>query len=323
MRWITILSLLFCSPAFGATLDEAHEMIDDGRYDEARAILERGVENSAQKPRALTMLTLLSNQTGDYKNGVEYGKQAVKLSPGSADAHLQYAVALRIKMTQGSKVKAVFSLGTYKKELKQARELAPDDPGPRQEELGFLVNAPGMMGGDLDRAWQLAVELEKISWREGLSWQAEVQFKRKDDEAGMATLRKVLEKDPASSGARFQLAYRYQALERFAEADAQFEILQADETERISMNALYQRARTRILGRYEQERAVEFLQAYLGKLPPKAEGMVGKESAYWRMGNAYEQLGRTVEARGAYERSLQIKETKEARESLKSLGKKR
>lgn len=323
MRWIAILSLLLCAPAFAATLDEAHELIDGGRFDEARAILEAGVEDPALKPRALTMLTLLSNRIEDYENGVDYGKQAVKLSPESADAHLQYAIALRIKMMNGSKVKAVFSLGTYKKEVKRALELAPSDPAPRQEELGYLVNAPGVMGGDLDRAWERAQELEKISWREGLSWQAEVQFKRKDDEGGMATLRKVLEKDPASNGARFQLAFRYQALERFTEADAQFEILQSDEAENISMNALYQRARTRVLGRYEQERAVEFLQAYLEKLPPKAEGMVGKESVYWRMGNAYEQLGRTDEARGAYERSLQIKETKVARDSLKSLRKKR
>ena len=116
----------------------------------ARAILERGIEDPALKPRAMTMLTLLSNRIEDYADGIRYGKQAVKLSPDSAEAHLQYAVALR---------------------------------------------------------WQ----------------------------------------------------------------------------------------------------AVEFLQAYLKTLPPGAEGMPGKESAYWRMGNAYEQLGRTDEAR----------------ESLKSLGKKR
>jgi len=89
------------------------------------------------------------------------------------------------------------------------------------------------------------------------------------------------------------------------------------------MNALYQRARTRVVGSYEQERAVEFLQEYLDNMPASPEGIPGKESAYWRMGNAYEQLGRDDDARRAYERSLAVEENKEARQSLKSLGKKR
>jgi tetratricopeptide (TPR) repeat protein len=323
MRGIVVLSLLLCAPAFAAPLDDARGLIDERRYDEARTILERGVENPILKPRALTMLTLLSNRIEDYENGLRYGKQAVKLSPDSADAHLQYAIAMRNKMAKISKVRAMFSIGAYKKELRTARELEPDNPDARNEEIGFLVTVPGVAGGDVDLAWELALELEKISWRDGLRWQSQIQFMREDDEGGIATLRKILEKDPTSSGTRFQLALRYQSLERFAEADAEFETLQADETDRISMNSLYQRARTRVIGRYEQQQAIDFLQAYMKKLPSDAEGVPGKESAYWRMGNAYDQLGQADEARSAYERSLQIKETKEARESLKSLGKKR
>ena len=142
-------------------------------------------------------------------------------------------------------------------------------------------------------------------------------------EAGVATLQKMLDRDPAASGTRFRLAYWYQGQERYDEADREFETLQKDDVPRISMNALYQRARTRVLGNYDQERAVEFLQQYLEALPANPEGLPGKEAAYWRMGNAYEQLGRDDDARRAYERSLAVKENKEARQSLKSMGKKR
>jgi Flp pilus assembly protein TadD len=133
----------------------------------------------------------------------------------------------------------------------------------------------------------------------------------------------MLEKDPEDFGTRFQLAYRYQSLERFEEADQEFTILQAAEDERIAMNASYQRARTRVLGHYEQEQAVGILQTYIETMPAGAEGVPGKEAAYWRMGNAYEQLGRTDAARKAYERSMEVQENDAARDALKSLGKKR
>jgi len=323
MRRLVIMACLMCAPVFAAPLDEARGMIDSGDYDQARTILERSAKDPALKPTALTLLTLLNNRTENFEEGVRYGKQAVKASPDSADAHFQYAVALRTKMSKVSKVRAMFSLGTYKKELKKARELDPNDTEARNEEIGFLVSAPGVAGGDVDLAWQRALELEKLDWRGGLRWQAVIQFKKEEIEGGLATSRKLLEKDPADSGARFRLAYRYQILERYEEADREFAILQTDEAEQIAMNALYQRARTRVLGRYEQEQAVEFLQNYIEAMPAEAAGVPGKEAAYWRMGNAYEQLDRTDDARRAYEKSLQIEETDEARDSLKSLGKKR
>jgi tetratricopeptide (TPR) repeat protein len=123
----------------------------------------------------------------------------------------------------------------------------------------------------------------------------------------------MLEKDPEGTGTRFQLALRYQARAQYDEADREFEILQADDEPRLSMNALYQRARSRVIGEYEQEQAIAMLQNYLEAMPNDPVGIPGKESAYWRMGNAYEQLGRTDEARRAYETSLGVKETEEAR----------
>ena len=189
MRRMLIVTCLVCAPAFAATLDEARGLIDSGDYDQARTILERSVEDPASKPTALTLLTLLNNRTEDYEEGIRYGKQAVKVSPDSAEAHFQYAVALRIKMSKVSKVKAMFSLGTYKSELKQALELEPDHTEARNEQIGFLVNAPGVAGGDLDQAWQRALELEKLDWRDGLRWQAVIQFKKEDVEGGLATSR--------------------------------------------------------------------------------------------------------------------------------------
>ena len=94
MRRILIVSLLLCAPAFAAPLDEARELIDEGDYDEARAILERTVKDTQLESRSLILLTRLSNQLEDYESGIPYGKRAVKLSPDSAEAHFNLGLLL-------------------------------------------------------------------------------------------------------------------------------------------------------------------------------------------------------------------------------------
>jgi cytochrome c-type biogenesis protein CcmH/NrfG len=67
---------------------------------------------------------------------------------------------------------------------------------------------------------------------------------------------------------------------------------------------------------------VLILTQYLERLPEKPEGVPGRAPAYWRLGNAYEQLERRADARQAYERALALdSKNVEAKRALKQLGK--
>jgi tetratricopeptide (TPR) repeat protein len=84
------------------------------------------------------------------------------------------------------------------------------------------------------------------------------------------------------------------------------------------MPALYQAARTRILGEFEQERAIELLDRYIKLAEPNTQPSTA--AAWWRKGIAYEQLGDNGKAITSYRKSLKLDpEFTNAKEALERL----
>jgi CubicO group peptidase (beta-lactamase class C family) len=68
--------------------------------------------------------------------------------------------------------------------------------------------------------------------------------------------------------------------------------------------SLYQSARSRILGEFDQEKAIEHLDLYI-ELADEAS-QPSAAAAWWRKGVAYEQLGRTKQALASHQKSLEL-----------------
>jgi hypothetical protein len=114
------------------------------------------------------------NAAGDWRCGVEQGARAVSLLPGCADAHFAHAVALRQKLSSVNFVRAIFGAGAYKRALYRALELDPEHIDARAEEIGFLIRAPAVVGGDKDKARRRIAELRALAPREGALAAADV-----------------------------------------------------------------------------------------------------------------------------------------------------
>ena len=310
---------LLSSVASGGPLEDARGLIDAGDLDEAEHVLERAASDPNLAARATQLRAEIANRQGDYAEGIAWGKKAVAADAGSSNAHYQYAVALRNKMQAVSRLRAMMSLGEYKKELARAIELDGNNLAARQEQIGFFLNAPGIAGGSDDKARELAVELRAIDWRAGTIELAQVENRTDNAAAATALYEEVVERYPDDVGARFNYGFNLQTRERWTEADAQF-VRAAKLDDAVVGAALYQRARTRILGRYDQEQAVDFLKRYLAQLVEGAQP--SPSAAWWRMGMAYEQLGRIGDARGAFGQALRLdKNNSQAKKAFKALPK--
>ncbi len=321
MLRLTLALLLICAPALADELEEARGLVEAGSFEEARGILEGAIEVPSQRAQGLVLLTEALNGLEEYEEGVKTGEEAVELLPESSEAHLQYAVALRIKMSNVGKMKAMFTVGTYKKELQRAIDLDPGNVDALTEEVGYLGNAPGIAGGDLDKAREKAQELRKYDERAAAQMLAQIEMNDGHPDKAIKALEELVEATPDDWLSRFQLAMMLQGEERYQDADLQFAAVVDGDDRRLSLGALYQQARTRVLGKYDQEKAVELLKEY-AKLPAAdLTGLPSASSAHWRMGNAYEQLNRKPDARAAYQTALRLDpENKEAKKALKSLG---
>ena len=302
-------------------IEQSRSLIEGGQLDRAEELLKRSLRDPALEAEALTLLTHVANQREDYATGIEYGKRAIAAAPESSYAHLRYAQALRNKLQKINRARAIFSVGPYKKELRKAIELDSNNVEARAEEIGFLIHAPGIAGGDADRARERIAELEKLDWRDAMLQRAELFAKEENAEGRVDVYRQLVERYPDDEWVRQRLAYGLQSAGHYGESDAQFALLLESDDPRISQLARYQLARSRIIGSYEQERAAAYLLEYLDKLAEiPSEGLPQETHAYWRLGMAYEQLRRTDDARGAYEKAIRLdSDNNDARAALKKL----
>ena len=271
-------------------------------------------------PSELLALTKLHNEKGDYEKSVDYGERAVEALPGSSEAHLAYAIALKIKLNQISRMKGMLVIGSYKSALRKALELDPQSVDARVEQIGFFIHAPGVIGGSETKAQEKIDSLKSTHWQEAMFMQAELHHEQEQTEAALEIYRKMIERDPAAPRARQALAFALQSDGNYREADRHFGVLLGMDDAERSMMARYQLARSRILGKYELPKAVEYLLGYLEQFSASIRNLPSESSAYWRLGLAYEQLGRTTEARTALERAVALDgDNKQARDSLKKL----
>jgi CubicO group peptidase (beta-lactamase class C family) len=101
---------------------------------------------------------------------------------------------------------------------------------------------------------------------------------------------------------RYRRGLALQQAEKYREAAARFaENIQG---EHPHLPSLYQAARTRILGEYEQDEALQLLDRYIDLADENAQP--SPAAAWWRKGVAHEQLGDPERAIACYRRSLEL-----------------
>jgi len=315
-----LVLLLAAGTVFAGSLDDARALIDKGEYEQARPLLEKALDDPTSEAEAALLLTRSCNALGDWAAGVQYGKRAAKLLPSSSEAHYEYAVALRNKMSSVSKVKAMLVLGTYKDELKKAIELDPTNSDAITERIGFLVNAPGFAGGDLDEAERESRALEKTDWVLGKQMQIDVAMAREDIPAAIGISREILDKRPDDAATRLTLGTLLQQNGQYRDADLLYLKLLEHDDRLVALSALYQRGRTRVVGGFELEEAITIFESYIERLGEGSPQLPTESYALWRIGNAYEKLGDTARARSSYEKALELDpDAEHVKDSLKAL----
>lgn len=323
MRLFPAAGLIVAAGAVGSTdtsLERAEELLGQMRLEEAAAVLAAAPQDVATRGRRLVLLTRLATARGEHEQAVAHGKQAVEALPASAEAHYRYAVSLREHMSRISKLKAMGVVKTYKTTVARSLELDPQHLDARAEEIGFLINAPGIAGGSKEKARVRIAELMRLDPVRGTTMKVLLLRAEGDTEGAIKALREQLGRAPDDKDNRMLLAMTLQGTRRFGEADAELEPLLAHQDTTTALSAMYQLARSRVLGSYDQARAVALLTSYIERFPLGVRGVPSKAAAYWRMGLAHQQLGEIAQARDAFQQALALEpDNQEAAKSLKAL----
>jgi tetratricopeptide (TPR) repeat protein len=125
-------------------------------------------------------------------------------------------------------------------------------------------------------------------------------------EGAIALVRQLVDKASDRHQTRFNLALILQEVKHFPEAEQEFHRLLPVKDGMFALAATYHLGRTRILGQYDQQKAVEAFLDYIARVPDDAKGLPTKAAACWRLGTAYEQLTQIDQARLAYQKAIDL-----------------
>jgi tetratricopeptide (TPR) repeat protein len=264
MKALASLILFAGFAAYGATaLDEAQRLYDATNYSAAADKLQ-GAADAA----SLRLLGQIYMQMNDLKKASETLEKAVEADPKSSQGYLFLGRAYGLRAQSAGISAASLAIKT-RENFEKAYSLDPHNWDAAGDLFEFYLQAPGFMGGGLDKAAKLAEAIAAHDPSEGAVDRGLIAEHHKDYPAAEQQFRSAIQlASPASQATRHvDLAQFFARRDRYAESDAEF--AQAMQASPNTPKIIYARAATLVRTNRNLPEARDLLTKYLAlKLTP-------------------------------------------------------
>jgi len=206
--------------AYGQQSD-AERLIEAGHWKKARAIVETRIARNPNDALANFLLSQIRNAFGDYSSPSALAEKAIALDGRVARYHRQLAEVLGVEAQHAGALKLVFLAHQFRSEIDTAISLDPHDIQAQRDLLEYYLVAPGIAGGDVQRAAAVAQHIGELDAAEGLLARARVASCQKRAAETESLLRRAAQIVPPSYRAHLELAKFYLDTEHFNPAGAE------------------------------------------------------------------------------------------------------
>jgi Flp pilus assembly protein TadD len=256
----------------------AQSPLDRARLLYSRADYKASLELLRSIPEDSASLHALTGQNyfmlGEHKRASEAFQRAVREDPGNSSYNHWLGRAYGRRAETSNPFSAISYASKARQYFEKAMELDPSNAEAISDLFEFYLEAPGVLGGGLQKATNVADHIAKLDPIEGHYAQARLAEKRKEFHRAEEHLRRAVELAPREIGRIVDLAKFLANQGRFEESDAIFA-----SAERINPNSpklLFARAAAYIHSRRKLDTARELLKRYLAANltpddPPRAQ----------------------------------------------------
>jgi tetratricopeptide (TPR) repeat protein len=322
-----------------ADIETANTAFDAKKYDEAAALYKLELQKENQTKEILSELswrygrTLMANDKGE--DAYDYLKKAVKRHPKSALVQLWFGNASGNMAGQAS----MFSALGYAKECKRgftkAVELDPTNILARRSLMSFLLQAPGIAGGDNDEALVHAkaiMELDKIKGYEAM---ITAHGGRDETKEALSFADAYIAEYPILPDAYFTRAIfngrskKYEvAYQDFmktielgkAAIETETDDKRKDALKEITYTSMYQVGRVAVVGKIRRAEGIAALTEVIEL--NEFEEVIERQYSYYRLGQLYIADGNRRMAAASISKGLKDIENKDLKKKLLKIKKK-
>jgi Flp pilus assembly protein TadD len=252
---LAVWPLLATSPA---GLDQARKLYQLTDYQSSLKILQ------AIQPKDGPVYELIGRNhymQGEYKKATEVLEKAVAADPANSGYELWLGRAFGRRAETASPFTAPASANKARQHFEKAVQLDPHNMDALGDLFEYYLQAPGFLGGGLDKATATADQMAALDGSEGQWAQARLAEKKKEFGRAEEHLKRAAELAPHQAGRLIDLARFLARQGRYKESDQSFR-----NAEKIAPNnpqVLYARADTYIAQSRNLETARKLLQRYL------------------------------------------------------------
>jgi tetratricopeptide (TPR) repeat protein len=350
---IPILFTLF-AVSIPAAEPNVESLIENGHWKRAREAVQTMYQTHSNDAHVACLLARIRHEFGQFDEAVKLAESGIRLDPKSSACHRELGETLADQAMKVSFLKQINLARKIHPEFDPALALAPKDPDNILDQIQYLEEAPGIVGGDKKKAMQLANELLAIDKSRGYLALAYIAGKEKEDGKLESLYQKAVESNPRNHEAQMTLAAYYinskqpnfSAAEQHARAALDLNPDRVDAYRLLAYALVMQKrideavrvvtraeaavpddlspqayiARALLRSNTELPKAEEYLKKYLNESKEPEPGGPSFANVHWVLGLVYEKEGRIPDARSELETALKLKPDFEpAKRDLKRL----
>ncbi len=265
---IALATLVTAAPA---ELEKAEALYRQTRYKEALSAVP---QPALQSGDGLLLAGKAAYGLGDYKKASDYFEKAVAKDGGSSVYHHWLGRALGRRAETSFPLMAPGYASKARQSFERAVQLNPKNGEALNDLFEYYLQAPGFLGGGLDKAEGLLGKIRAVDPAEEEFARAKLGEARKDFHGAEQHLRRAAELAPKSVGRVLDVARFLARRGRFQESVTW--LGRAETMAPKSPQVLFQTAQTYIEAKQKLPEARAMLQAYLAgplnpELPPREE----------------------------------------------------
>lgn len=272
MRLFAALVLIAATlQAGGADLDQARKLYNRSDFEGSLQVLH---EVSPKDAEAYELLGRDYFMTGEYKKATDALEKAVALNPRDSDSAMWLGRAYGRRAETSNPFSAMGHASKARQYFERAVELNPRNIDALNDLLEYYLEAPGFMGGGMDKAKAVVARISQVDAAEGLWAQSTLDVKHKEMGSAEEHLRRALELNPQRVGRLIDLARFLAKQGRYQESDQNF--ARAEQLAPDNPKLMFARADVYVKSGRNLPLAKELLKKYLASTvdpedPPKAE----------------------------------------------------
>jgi tetratricopeptide (TPR) repeat protein len=303
-RLLTVTSVLFAIallavPVRGQTVEHGIQLFNESKFLEARDALLPFGERDANAAFYLGRIELESN---DADKAAEWFERAIRMNPKSSVFYDWLGRAYGTQAQHANRFRQPFLARKTKNAWETALALDPDNLDVRDDLIIFYTRVPGFLGGNKEKAREMALEIKKRNPYRGSVAATNLCAVENDTLCVERGLQEMVTSYPDSAGVYAGLAVYYANQKQFDKAFAVLD--QRLRTKPSELRTLYQLGRTAALSGQNLDRGEQALKTVLAN--PTPESGPSPAGLHYRLGMIYDKKGARDLAREEYRTVLQL-----------------